>query len=106
MVCGVQYVMMAGTAMMPTQCVDNWGTITVRKIIILNCTNIDDNPWCLGKALHTKGAYFGEGNGPIHLSQANCTSNDTKLTDCNIDKTGINGCKHSQDAGVICTGNE
>ena len=26
---GVQCVMMAGTAMMPPQCADNWGTTTV-----------------------------------------------------------------------------
>ena len=34
MASGVQCVIMAGTAMMPTQCVDNWDTIMVRKIII------------------------------------------------------------------------
>ena len=31
---GVQYVMMAGTAMMPPQCADNWDTATVCNNII------------------------------------------------------------------------
>ena len=56
------------------------------------------------RAIPTKGAYFGEGSGPIHLSVAQCSNKDTRLTDCNINKTGISGCKHSEDAGVICMG--
>ena len=58
------------------------------------------------RAIPTRRAYFGDGRGPIHLSRAQCRSNDTRLTDCNIDKTGINGCDHSEDAGVICMGKE
>ena len=51
-----------------------------------------------------RAAYFGEGSGPIHLSRAQCRNSDTRLIDCAIDKTGINGCGHSEDAGVICMG--
>ena len=58
------------------------------------------------RAIPTRGAYFGEGSGPIHLSRAQCSGRDTRLTDCAIDKTGINGCRHSEDAGVICIGEE
>ena len=56
------------------------------------------------RGIPTREAYFGEGSGPIHLSRAECGSSDTRLTDCTIDKTGINGCEHSEDAGVICSG--
>ena len=49
-------------------------------------------------------AYFGDGNGPIHLSRAGCTSLNNRLTECDVNKTGINGCKHNEDAGVICLG--
>ena len=56
------------------------------------------------RAIPTRAAYFGEGTGPIHLSRAQCSSNDTRLTNCTIDMTGINGCDHSDDAGVICMG--
>ena len=56
------------------------------------------------RGIPTRRAYFGEGSGPIHLSRAQCKSSDTILTDCRIDKTGINNCQHSEDAGVICMG--
>ena len=59
----------------------------------------------LTKAIPTRRAYFGEGSGPIHLSKAQCSSRDTRLIDCDIDKTGINECEHNEDAGVICMGN-
>ena len=36
MVDGVLCVMMAGRATMPTQCADNWDTITVCKAILYN----------------------------------------------------------------------
>ena len=47
---------------------------------------------------------FDPGSGPIHLSRAQCGNDDTILTDCEIDKTGVNNCKHNEDAGVICMG--
>ena len=56
------------------------------------------------RAIPTRAAYFGEGSGPIHLSRAQCSSRDTRLIDCKIDKTGINECNHSEDAGVVCMG--
>ena len=60
------------------------------------------------RVIPIRGAFFGEGSGQIHLSQARCEVDDivqtTKLADCAIDKDGINECLHSQDAGVICSG--
>ena len=56
------------------------------------------------RAIPIRGAYFGEGSGPIHLSRAECRNDDTRLINCTIDKTGINGCVHSEDAGMICMG--
>ena len=57
-----------------------------------------------GIAIPTRRAYFGEGSGPIHLTQVDC--NDAiSLKGCMGDEDGINECVHNQDAGVICTGN-
>ena len=56
------------------------------------------------RGIPTRMAYFGEGNGPIHLSRAQCTSQDSRLAECDVNNTGMNGCKHSEDAGVICSG--
>ena len=56
------------------------------------------------KGIPTRLAYFGAGNGPIHLSRAQCTSSDMRLTNCSADRSGINQCDHREDAGVICRG--
>ena len=56
------------------------------------------------RGVPTRRAFFGEGRGPVHLSRAECTSRDSSLLNCTMDKTGVNGCNHSEDAGVICNG--
>ena len=84
-----------------TVCDDTWGhndaAVACRQ---LNFTTPQN-------AIPTRGAYFGEGSGPIHLSQAHCQMNESgsKLVNCQtIVRDGINNCSHSQDAGVICQG--
>ena len=57
-----------------------------------------------GRGIPTRRAFFGEGSGPIHLSRAQCRNDYTILAECSTDKTGINNCQHSEDAGVICHG--
>ena len=58
------------------------------------------------KAITTRGAYFGEGSGPIHLTQVECDHQRQTLLGCVPvhKREGINECAHSQDAGVICRG--
>ena len=58
----------------------------------------------LNLGVPTKGAVFGEGRGPVHLSRAECNSEDMNLLNCTIDKSAVTGCDHSEDAGVICSG--
>jgi hypothetical protein len=58
----------------------------------------------LDRGIPTRRAFFGEGRGPVHLSRAGCTSEDMDLLNCAIDKSAVNGCDHSEDAGVICRG--
>ena len=60
--------------------------------------------YSIDRGIPTRRAFFGEGKGPVHLSRAECTSEDTDLLDCAIDKSAVNGCDHSEDAGVICRG--
>ena len=57
------------------------------------------------RGIPTRAAYFGEGSGPIHLTNAQCKNDDTRLLNCVVNMTGVNGCTHSEDAGVICRGN-
>ena len=58
----------------------------------------------MDRGVPTRRAFFGEGRGPVHLSRAECRSGDVNLLDCTIDKSAVNGCDHSEDAGVICNG--
>ena len=95
------------------QSVDNWDC----QVDLVSIQNVLSSQWihnslsvsCMctllvERGVPTRGAFFGQGSGPIHLSRAECKSEDTQLMDCTIDMTGINGCDHSEDAGVICNG--
>uniref|UniRef100_A0A8C0BUC9 Neurotrypsin n=1 Tax=Buteo japonicus TaxID=224669 RepID=A0A8C0BUC9_9AVES len=47
-------------------------------------------------------AYFGEGHGPIHLDNIECSGMEHTLGQCVRPDTGTHSCWHSEDAGVIC----
>ena len=62
--------------------------------------------------LFTKGAvaysrsHYGRGQGPVHLSQVQCTGLESNLTECsnyNIIRSISTWCEdHSRDASVLC----
>ncbi|XP_035942367.1 macrophage scavenger receptor types I and II isoform X1 [Halichoerus grypus] len=54
------------------------------------------------QAVH-KGAYFGQGTGPIWLNEVFCFGRESSIEDCKIRQWGVRGCSHSEDAGVTCT---
>ncbi|KAG8435086.1 hypothetical protein GDO86_013154, partial [Hymenochirus boettgeri] len=47
-------------------------------------------------------AYFGEGHGPIHLDNVECSGSENTLSECTKQDSGIHNCWHNEDAGVIC----
>ncbi|XP_030060746.1 neurotrypsin-like [Microcaecilia unicolor] len=47
-------------------------------------------------------AYFGEGQGPIHLDNVECNGTESTLEECVKQDSGVHNCWHSEDAGVIC----
>ncbi|XP_053891794.1 neurotrypsin-like isoform X2 [Malaclemys terrapin pileata] len=47
-------------------------------------------------------AYFGEGHGPIHLDNVECSGTERTLGECVKPDNEIHNCWHSEDAGVIC----
>ena len=49
-------------------------------------------------------AAFGQGTGPIWLSDVRCTGNEASLSICSHRGWGRHSCGHTQDAGVICKG--
>ena len=51
-------------------------------------------------------AYFGQGSGPIWLSNLACTGDETSLHYCSHNGIGIINryCDHYDDVGVVCQG--
>ena len=51
-------------------------------------------------------AGFGEADTdvPIWLDQVQCTGTEEFLSDCTFNGWGDHNCRHSDDAGVICSG--
>ncbi|XP_053168860.1 neurotrypsin-like isoform X1 [Hemicordylus capensis] len=47
-------------------------------------------------------AYFGEGHGPIHLDNVECSGTERTLGECITPERNTHNCWHSEDAGVIC----
>uniref|UniRef100_A0AAY4DAD7 Neurotrypsin n=1 Tax=Denticeps clupeoides TaxID=299321 RepID=A0AAY4DAD7_9TELE len=47
-------------------------------------------------------AYFGEGQGPIHLDNVRCSGTEASLGECSSVGQDDHDCRHSEDAGVIC----
>ena len=55
-------------------------------------------------AVATSRAIFGQGAGPILLSDVQCSGTETSLIECYWTAHDIHTCLHSEDAGVICQG--
>ena len=47
-------------------------------------------------------AYFGQSGGPVHITNVDCSGNETSLLNCIHSSTVT--CSHSDDAGVLCRG--
>ncbi|XP_068610153.1 deleted in malignant brain tumors 1 protein-like [Brachionichthys hirsutus] len=80
-----------------TVCDDRWGlqeaTVTCRE---MNC----------GSALRVKyKAYFGRGSDQVWLDDLQCRGSEKSLSDCPHRAFGEHDCDHSEDAGVVCSGN-
>ncbi|KAG9344537.1 hypothetical protein JZ751_011207 [Albula glossodonta] len=58
--------------------------------------------WGNGVSKARSMAYFGEGQGPIHLDNVRCSGKEASLGECPAEGQDAHNCRHSEDAGVIC----
>ena len=82
----------------------SWGTVCDDRWDI-NDASVVCRQLGYSRAIFALGeAYFGEGNDPIHYDEVACTGTEARLTDCAHNGVGIHNCYHSEDAGVVCSG--
>ncbi|OWK49699.1 Lysyl oxidase 2 [Lonchura striata] len=76
-----------------TVCDDNWNLVSASVV----CRELG-----FGSAKEAiAGARLGQGMGPIHLNEIDCTGFEKSVTDCKFN-TESQGCNHEEDAAVRC----
>ena len=51
-------------------------------------------------------AFYGQGSGPVFLSELNCTGTEHTILECHNDYYAAQTCGHYKDAGVQCLGRQ
>uniref|UniRef100_A0A8D0GHD5 Lysyl oxidase homolog n=1 Tax=Sphenodon punctatus TaxID=8508 RepID=A0A8D0GHD5_SPHPU len=77
-----------------TVCDDRWSLLTASVV----CRELG-----FGSAKEAlTGARMGQGMGPIHLNEVQCTGSEKSLWSCPYKNITEEDCKHSEDAGIRC----
>ncbi|XP_006834582.1 PREDICTED: macrophage scavenger receptor types I and II-like [Chrysochloris asiatica] len=79
-----------------------WGTICDDHWEIRNGLVVCKSLGYRGVLSVHKGAYFGQGAGPIWLNEVYCFGREASIEECKIKQWGVRTCSHTEDAGVTC----
>ena len=77
-----------------TVCDDRWGLNDAQVV----CRQLG----YVGDSMYTTSAFYGQGSGPILLTNVACRGTEASLITCSSYGWGVQNCDHSEDAGVLC----
>jgi len=82
-----------------------WGTVCDDTWDLQDAAVVCRELGC-GMAMSAPGsAHFGQGSDPIWQDNVHCIGTESTLEECTLNNWGEHNCGHSEDAGVVCTGN-
>uniref|UniRef100_A0A8C4WMX2 Soluble scavenger receptor cysteine-rich domain-containing protein SSC5D n=1 Tax=Gopherus evgoodei TaxID=1825980 RepID=A0A8C4WMX2_9SAUR len=81
-----------------------WGTVCDDMWALPGAAVVCRELGCGDPLSAPRGAFFGEGSGPIWLDNVRCQGNESALSRCLAAPWGVHDCQHAEDAGVVCTG--
>ncbi|MBN3326208.1 C163A protein, partial [Atractosteus spatula] len=83
-----------------------WGTVCDDSWDLQDAQEVCRQLGCGDAVRAEKEASFGPENGAIWLDEVNCTGSELHLWDCCHSGLNKSNCRHKEDAGVTCTGEE
>lgn len=84
----------------------NWGTVCDTSWDHIDATVVCAQLGFGVPGIAVERGTFTSGVGHIHLNNVKCNTRDTNLLDCKHSGLNINTCRHYQDAGLRCSGND